>query len=121
MLKRRKESGSGDETLFDATKVDLVAVSQDGKTVSVIVAQPGPWSGSDDQINSLQEKIHNYVGFALDGEMVRLYPETEGLAWNIGLDCHFGLPDTRTQQVLDQLRDAVKRYGGDLVVRVPAR
>lgn len=121
MLRRQKGSESGGEELFDATKVDVVTVSQDGKTVSAIISQPGPWTGSNEQINSLQEKIHNYAGFVLDGQMTRLYPETKGLAWNISLDCRFGLPDTRTQQVLDQLRDAVKRYGGDLVVRESAR
>jgi hypothetical protein len=94
-----------------------VSISDDGSTVTVGIAQLGPWTGSDAQIHSLQEKIHNYVGFIVDGQMTHLYPEAAGLSWQIGLDCHYGAPDPRTQFVLDQVAEAVRKYGGSLVVR----
>ncbi|GAC1591953.1 MAG: hypothetical protein NVS3B21_11010 [Acidimicrobiales bacterium] len=114
---RRPKEADAKECLFDPVKVDVVSVSSDGKTVTAVIAQPGPWTGSDAQINSIQQKIHNYVGFVLDGEMLRLYPETKGLSWVIAVDCHLGPPDPRTATVLDQVAIAVERYGGRLVLR----
>ena len=53
---------------FDAGKVDLVCVTADGLTVNLYIVQSDPCIGSDDQLQSLQRKLHNYVSFALDGE-----------------------------------------------------
>jgi hypothetical protein len=75
-----------------------------------------PWTGSNAQLQSLQEKIHNYVSFALDGQLVQAYPETTGLAWEIVIDCQKGMPDPRSAQFLDQIREAVRSYGGELQV-----
>lgn len=73
-LRRRKRESADPEWIFDPTKVDVVAASPDQLRVEVIIAQGGPWTGSDHQIDSLQQKIHNYVGFVLDGAMVQHFP-----------------------------------------------
>jgi hypothetical protein len=101
---------------FDSTKVDLVTVSPDGTKALLYVVADRPWTGSDAQITSLQEKIHNYVAFAVDGQLHLAYPETATLGWGIVIDCQQGAPDTRTGAVLSQLTEPLKRYGGDLVV-----
>lgn len=103
------------DVLFQPTKVDLVTVSGDGSMVLMYVVVDFPWTGSDAQLTSLQEKIHNYVSFALDGQMVRTYPVTAALPWQVVLDCQTGPPDARTQQVLDRLVEPVRRWGGRLV------
>ncbi len=105
-----------EHALFDPAKVDLVSVSPDGSTVILHIVNDLPWSGTDAQLQSLQDKVHTYVGFALDGQMVSTYPETEGLAWTIRVDDQVGARDDRSSQVLTQLAEAVRRYGGDLVV-----
>ncbi|MGZ5398124.1 MAG: DUF6572 domain-containing protein [Mycobacterium sp.] len=105
-----------DDALFDPTKVDLVSVSPDGSTVILHIVNDYPWSGTDAQIQSLQAKVHTYVGFALDGQLVNTYPETAGLAWTIRVDDRVGGRDDRSSRVLTQLAEAVRRYGGDLVV-----
>ena len=91
-------------------------MSADGAACLYIV-QESPWSGTDEQLLSLQQKIHNYVGFALDGEMVRRHPETDRVPWRIVIDSQIGPPDPRTGQVVDQVAAGVRRYGGDLVVQ----
>lgn len=105
------------EALFDGSKVDLVAISADGTAVEVIIVNDRPWTGSDAQVMSLQEKVHAYVGFALDGQMVAAYPETEGLAWRIVIDDGAGLPDARSAGLIARLTVKVREYGGDLLVR----
>jgi hypothetical protein len=50
-------SDAVESEMFDPTKVDVVSVSADGSTVTVSIAQVGPWTGSDTQIQCLQKKI----------------------------------------------------------------
>jgi len=104
------------DTFNDAT-VDLVTQSPDGAAVLLYVVQSQPWTGSDGQLASLQTKIHNYVGFVLDGQMERTYQDVAGLPWQIVIDCQTGLPDHATAQVLSYLAEALPRYGGSLVIR----
>jgi Family of unknown function (DUF6572) len=102
---------------FDPSKVDLVSISPDGSTVNLYIVADQPLTGSDVQLRSLQEKIHNYVGYVRDGQMSRELPETSGLAWRIVIDSQGGPPDARTSQVVSTIAEAVRRYGGDLAVQ----
>jgi hypothetical protein len=102
-----------DSALFDAVKVEVVALSADG-TVNLYIVQDQPWTGSDAQLNSLQAKVHNYVGYALDGQLARDYPETVGKPREIVVDCQSGAPDDRTQHLLAELAKRLGPYGGSL-------
>ena len=113
----RDRASEAREPLFDATKVDLVTLSPDQSVAQLYIVNDSPWTGSDAQLASLQNKIHNYVSFAVDGQMTVAYPETRGLRWAIVIDDQAGPPDSRTVQAIAQVTDAVRRYGGDLVVR----
>jgi hypothetical protein len=99
--------------LFDAAKVDVVTLSADGR-VELYIVQDRAWTGSDAQLNSLQVKVHNYVGYALDGQLARDYPETLGKPWEIVVHCQTGAPDQRTQYVLTELAKRLRPYGGCL-------
>jgi len=113
----RKNSDEDAEFLFDPSAVDLVSVSADESTVELHIVTEAQWSGSDAQITSLQQKIHNYVGFAADGQLAATYPEVAGLPWQIVVACHGGSPDARSADVIARTREPVQRYGGDLIVR----
>jgi hypothetical protein len=101
--------------VFDAATVDLVTMLPDGAGACLYIVQDLAWSGSDEQLVSLQEKVHNYVGFALDGEMAAQYPGTSGLPWRIVIDSQAGRMDARTAELVELLVPAVSRYGGELV------
>ena len=116
-LGRRQESTA--EVLFDPAKVDSVALSPDGGRVRLYIVSDAAWTGSDAQITSLQEKIHNYVGFALDGQLAADYPDAAGLPWEIVIDCQRGAPDARTADVLARVGEAVRRHTGELIVLTP--
>ena len=102
--------------MFDASKIDLVSVTGDGRTVELHIVADASWTGSDADLMALQQKINNYVGFALDGELHATYPETNGLGWRIVIDSHAGRPDERSAQVIAQVADGVRRYEGDLLI-----
>ncbi len=105
------------DVLFDPTKVDLVGSAPDGTTAELYIVADAPWSGSDAQIRSLQDKIHAYVAFAVDGQMAQLYPELASMPWRIVIRCLSGRPDVRTADVLSRTIAPVRGYGGDLEVR----
>jgi hypothetical protein len=115
-IRRRRVQEGAPEALFDPSKVDLVALSPDGSAALLYIVNDSPWTGSDAQIKSLQAKIDNYVGFALDGEMTKLYPEMAGLDWRIVIDAQVGPPDPRSAQVIEHVAEAIRRYGGDLTI-----
>jgi hypothetical protein len=115
-LRRRHRSQPSADVLFDAEKIDLVALARDGRSVDLIIVADAPWTGSDGQLQSLQAKVHNYGGFAADGQTTRTYPETESLPWRIVVECVVGPPDDRTNDVLGRAVEPVRRYGGDLTI-----
>jgi hypothetical protein len=99
---------------FDPLTIDLVTITPDGQTVVLYMVQQEAWTGSDTQLRSLQEKVHNYVAFALDGQMVRTYPEAEGLTWTVRVDSQVGPPQGDSLAVLQHLAEVLPRYGGHL-------
>jgi hypothetical protein len=117
-LRRRDKRGTDSGVLFDPTKVDLVATAPDGMTAELYIVADAPWTGSDAQIRSLQDKIHNYVGFAVDGQMAQLHPELASIPWRIVVRCLSGRPDGRTADVLARTVEPVRGYGGELEVRL---
>lgn len=100
--------------MFDATKVDLVTLTSEKDTVLLYIVASERWTGADEQLLALQEKVHNYVGYAVDGQLHRDYPETLGLSWRIVVDSQAGPPNRRSEEIIARLADVVRRYGGDL-------
>lgn len=104
------------EVLFDPSKVDLVSEAADG-TVELVIVVDSPWTGSDAQLTSLQEKVHSYVSFAVDGGLAESYPEVADRPWRILIQSLCGKPDERTGCVLAGLAERLPSYGGALAVR----
>ena len=101
---------------FDTTRMDLVTLAEDGSEVRLYVVGDRPWTGSDAQLSSLQEKIQNYVSFVLEGQLGRDYPTAAGLPWVIAIDCQAGPPDEATRDLLERLGTGIERDGGRLEV-----
>ncbi len=114
--RRKQADGVPDEVLFDGATVDAVSIPADGSAVELHIVADAPWTGSDAQITSLQQKIHTYVGFAADGQLAAAHPEAAGLPWRIVVQCRAGKPDERTADVLGRTRQQVQQYDGDLIV-----
>lgn len=55
-----------------------------------------PLSATEVELRALLDKIHNYVAFALDGQLTRLHPDTAGRPWRIEIESQAGLPDAET-------------------------
>jgi hypothetical protein len=65
----------------------------------------------------LQARVHAYVGFALDGQMVRMYPETTGHSVKIVLVVDQD-PAGDLPAYLAAVTPRLAAYGVDLAVKV---
>ncbi|RKQ88211.1 hypothetical protein C8N24_6252 [Solirubrobacter pauli] len=99
--------------MLDTDYIDFLSVSPNGHAVLHIVQQDR-WTGTDDQLLTLQAKVNTYLAFVLDGQMAADHPDLADLPWRIALDSRAGAPDTRTAQLLSLLADGVRAHGGDL-------
>ena len=95
--------------------IDLVGLTADG-AVQLFIVRDSPWTGTDDEITALQGKIHNYVGYALDGQMHDDYPETAGAPWQVVVRSTASSLDARTAAVLAQVGTVIENYGGTLQI-----
>ena len=101
------------ESILDTGKVDLVAESADGQ-IELVIVQPGPWTGSDEQLQSFQDKIQTYVSYAVDGQLATQLPSATDRPWVITIRSLAGAPDPRTSGVVDALKMRLVPYGGSI-------
>jgi hypothetical protein len=102
----------------DPGTVDLITVDANG-TYRLIMIETRPWDPSSERLTQLSIKVHNYVSFALDGDLTRTYPEAEGMAVGLQLDC-VGAPDAQTQAFIDKLNKRLVTHGLALEVNILA-
>jgi hypothetical protein len=89
-----------------AVVVDAIAVSPDG-VVGLLLGFERTMS-----IDDLAQRVHDYVGFALDGQMVRDFPQTAGRRVRIVLALTEA-PWPELLEYIDQIRPRLAGYGVD--------
>lgn len=67
--------------------VDLVTHDPETDEYALIMVETRPWQNSPDQLAQLREKINNYAVFALEGGLIRAYPEATNKPLRVQLDC----------------------------------
>jgi len=97
--------------------IDMVVEDTDSGTIVLFMHEHRPWSGSDEQIFQLQEKMNAYMAFALDGEMNEEYPQFAGRKIRVELNC-VSPPDDRTLHYLKLIHDQIALQEIDFVVNV---
>jgi hypothetical protein len=63
--------------IADPDEVDVVAEDVDGAALLSIV-QRGPWSAQGTERPALKRKLGTYLRYALEGQMVSMYPTLQG-------------------------------------------
>ena len=90
--------------------VDAVAYEEKTATYRLLLVVDAPWDHSTRQLNALQEKLNNYIGFALDGPMAERYPGSDGKDVVVRLQCATA-PSGRTSATLQKMEAALKELG----------
>jgi hypothetical protein len=84
--------------------IDLIAEDKKTGEVVLVMNEPEPWDGTDEQLLTLQERLNAYVSFLLDGEMAEAHPELAGKPTRIELRCAL-MPNTRALELLGLIHD----------------
>jgi hypothetical protein len=98
--------------------IDVIAEDQKTGEIVLVMNEPEPWDGTDQQLLALQERFNAYVSFLLDGEMAEGHPELAGKPARIELLCAH-MPDTRALELLGHIHDqlAFQEIRLEVVVR----
>ena len=86
--------------------VDLITQTPKGDIV-LVMFEERPWDGDLERLMELQNKINHYLAFALDGELVRQYPQAKGKKVQLRLDCSHE-PDTQVLEFIEAARKLIK-------------
>jgi hypothetical protein len=97
--------------------IDVIAHDPASDAVTLIMRESRPWSGGDEQLFQLQEKLNAYLSFALDGEMAEAYPAFIEKPLKLRIDC-VAPPDERTVGFLGMVREQIALREIDLEVHV---
>jgi hypothetical protein len=96
--------------------IDLLTHDQASGQVELVMFEPRPWDGGEEQLFQLQEKLNAYISFALDGEMADSYPNLMGSPLRVVLRCAES-PSTEAVEFLSMVREQIALQGIDLEVR----
>lgn len=97
--------------------IDVIAHDPASDVVTLIMSETRPWDGSDRRLFELQEKANAYVSFALDGEMLEIYPQFAGKNCRLLLETSSKL-DPPALALVAAIRGQISFQGIDFVVRV---
>lgn len=101
----------------DPRLIDLITYDPKSGEYVLIMTENREWDGSADRVLELQEKLNNYLSFALDGQMARQYPESVGKPLRLQLDC-LSIPDPETSRLIEMVREKLRADGIRLVVNL---
>ena len=97
--------------------IDMIAHDAKADETVLIMNEPEPWDGSDEQLFRLQERFNAYVSFLLDGEFCESHPELAHKRGRIEVRCAH-MPDGRAIDLLGQIRDQLAHQEIDVQVVV---
>lgn len=96
--------------------IDLLTQDPASGQVELVMFEPRPWDGGEEQLFQLQEKLNAYLSFALDGEMAEEMPQLANAPLRIVLRC-LEFPPQPAVEFLAQVREQISLQGIDLEVR----
>jgi hypothetical protein len=96
--------------IHNPSVIDLVTLNHKAGDVRLIMVQTDSWDGSARETAELEEKAQTYASFALDGQLVRTYPEAAGRPVTIQLDCP-SQPEGHTAAVIAELKERLQKSG----------
>ena len=101
----------------NAHTIDMIAHDPATDEIALVMRESRAWSGLDEQLFQLQEKINTYLSFALDGEMAETYPEFAEKKTRLQLECPTQ-PDARTGEFIEVVRRQVAFQEIRFVVKI---
>jgi hypothetical protein len=98
-----------------AEVIDLLTHDAQSGRVQLVMFEPRPWDGGQEQLFQLQEKLNAYMSFALDGEMSESYPELVNKPLSVVLRC-LEMPSSEAVDFLSKVREQIALQAIELEV-----
>ncbi len=67
--------------------VDLIEHDAATDEVVLVMLERRAWGSEPDQLHQLEAKVNGYLGYVLDGFLVKDYPKYQGKGVRLQLDC----------------------------------
>jgi hypothetical protein len=87
MTREQMVAEFGEPGVQNPAIMDLITVDPATEAVVLVMIERRSWGASPQQLGQIEEKINRYLGYVLDGFLVQQYPQYEGKAVQIRLDC----------------------------------
>lgn len=94
----------------NASIIDLVTHDPRTDEFALIMVETREWDRSKERMLELHRKVINYLRFALEGEMVRKFPESIDKPVRIQLN-YFHPPDIETEEFFKELAKQMQTHG----------
>jgi hypothetical protein len=101
----------------NAKIVDMISVDPVTQKVVLTMIERRPWGASPQQFQQIEEKINRYMGYILDGFLADQYPQFEGKAVQLRLECAEE-PHGEAEFFVQAAARAASDHGLELVVAV---
>lgn len=97
--------------------VDLIGLDAENDEVYLIMLEERPFGTDPEQLRQLENKFNAYLGYLLDGYLVREYPQYEGKRIRFQLDCATS-PQGEVVAFLNSIRNFAEGEGIRFIVNV---
>jgi hypothetical protein len=90
--------------------VDFIARGTSEGTWSIVLVEEGPWPASDIEANlrRLQERLYNCIDAAIDGQLAKRFPESNGGLVTVRLD-GYDLPQLEVREFFERFTSSILR------------
>lgn len=97
--------------------IDLIELDPMTGEVVLMMLEERPWPENDTHLRQLEHKLNSYLGYVLDGYLVRDYPEYADKSFCFRLDCTHA-PGDREQPFLTAVRNYASSENIRFVINV---
>ena len=117
MTRQQMVAEFGEPGVQNPMLLDLITLDPVADKVVLAMFEQRPWGGSAQQFAQIEEKINRYLGYVLDGFMVKQYPQYQGKGVIIRLDCAEA-PHGDAVAFVKAATHSIAAHGMELVVNV---
>jgi hypothetical protein len=109
-------------TVDQPNKIDIIALSKDGKRLALVIADHFPWDNPEEtpqHLKMLQDKINLYCAYIESDQFLKSYPQASEI--QIAIEVAFAdEPDDAAKEFMELVKAEIKKDGIDFVYSVSA-
>ncbi|BFM13929.1 hypothetical protein R50073_01120 [Maricurvus nonylphenolicus] len=93
-------------TIESSGTIDLIATNDENNTVTLAISDHLEWS-DENKVDMLAEKIDSYLYYIDSGQLIKAYPDAEGMTVNILLKS-MHKPNEMGSMIIDSISESLE-------------